>query len=365
MNGKGDFKMIAKLISFKKPENMQPLNITINNCKFKNMSFYYTYTFASGECHNELCKKLEKYNSYEKFLFSLNGFVKAFMEGNYSLSYDQAVNLWGKDNAAAIFAEDDYPFKTQFIVFNNNLILQNFQLNYKIGLDSMIVQFKITDDDIIYSKGDKTKRVIVNSVDSKNDIYAYLYGTFLFDLELIVPDDERFDAYDAYEQWRLYDKTVNVYLERCWEVLKSMGYAKECEVIPDVANPYWDYVAQSDGTITVALLDTTFNQNKLAMEKLKLIIDSSEKDIKTKHYFLTDSDNKQYLSDKKGTLGGHCKLKIYGELSCKSANHYIDKGQYVRNRVFFKSESDAISAGYRPCAVCMREKYDLWNKLQK
>lgn len=357
--------MIAKLISFKKPENMQPLNITINNCKFKNMSFYYTYTFASGECHNELCKKLEKYNSYEKFLFSLNGFVKAFMEGNYSLSYDQAVNLWGKDNAAAIFAEDDYPFKTQFIVFNNNLILQNFQLNYKIGLDSMIVQFKITDDDIIYSKGDKTKRVIVNSVDSKNDIYAYLYGTFLFDLELIVPDDERFDAYDAYEQWRLYDKTVNVYLERCWEVLKSMGYAKECEVIPDVANPYWDYVAQSDGTITVALLDTTFNQNKLAMEKLKLIIDSSEKDIKTKHYFLTDSDNKQYLSEKKGTLGGHCKLKIYGELSCKSANHYIDKGQYVRNRVFFKSESDAISAGYRPCAVCMREKYDLWNKLQK
>lgn len=365
MNGKGDFKMIAKLISFKKPENMQPLNITINNCKFKNMSFYYTYTFASGECHNELCKKLEKYNSYEKFLFSLNGFVKAFMEGNYSLSYDQAVNLWGKDNAAAIFAEDDYPFKTQFIVFNNNLILQNFQLNYKIGLDSMIVQFKITDDDIIYSKGDKTKRVIVNSVDSKNDIYAYLYGTFLFDLEWIVPDDERFDAYDAYEQWRLYDKTVNVYLERCWEVLKSMGYAKECEVIPDVANPYWDYVAQSDGTITVALLDTTFNQNKLAMEKLKLIIDSSEKDIKTKHYFLTDSDNKQYLSEKKGTLGGHCKLKIYGELSCKSANHYIDKGQYVRNRVFFKSESDAISAGYRPCAVCMREKYDLWNKLQK
>lgn len=365
MNGKGDFKMIAKLISFKKPENMQPLNITINNCKFKNMSFYYTYTFAPGECHNELCKKLEKYNSYEKFLFSLNGFVKAFMEGNYSLSYDQAVNLWGKDNAAAIFAEDDYPFKTQFIVFNNNLILQNFQLNYKIGLDSMIVQFKITDDDIIYSKGDKTKRVIVNSVDSKNDIYAYLYGTFLFDLELIVPDDERFDAYDAYEQWRLYDKTVNVYLERCWEVLKSMGYAKECEIIPDVANPYWDYVAQSDGTITVALLDTTFNQNKLAMEKLKLIIDSSEKDIKTKHYFLTDSDNKQYLSEKKGTLGGHCKLKIYGELSCKSANHYIDKGQYVRNRVFFKSESDAISAGYRPCAVCMREKYDLWNKLQK
>lgn len=364
MNGKGDSKMIAKLISFKKPENIQPLNITINNCKFKNMSFYYTYTFASGECHNELCKKLEKYNSYEKFLFSLNGFVKAFIEGNYTLSYDQAVNLWGKDNAAAIFAEDDYPFKTQFIVFNNNLILQNFELNYRIGLDSMIVQFKITDDDIIYSKGDKTKCVIVNSIDNKNDIYAYLYG-ILWDLNLITSDDERFDAYDAYEQWRLEDKTVNVHLERCWEVLKSMGYAKEYEVASNISNIYWNYAAQTNGTIIIALLDTTFNKNKLAMDKLKLILNSSEKDIKTNHYFLTDSDNMQYLSDKKGTLGGHWKLKIYGELSCKSANHYIDKGQYVKNRVFFKSEYDAISAGYRPCAVCMREKYDLWNKLQK
>lgn len=45
------------------------------DCKFKNMSLYYTNKDASGDCHNELCKKLEKYNLYEKFLFSLNGFV--------------------------------------------------------------------------------------------------------------------------------------------------------------------------------------------------------------------------------------------------------------------------------------------------
>lgn len=364
MNGKGDFKMIAKLISFKKPENMQPLNITIDNCKFKNTSLYYTYTAASGDCHNELCKKLYEYNSYEKFLFSLNGFVKSFIEKNYTLSYDQAVNLWGKDTAAAIFAEDDYPFKTQFIVFNNNLMLHNFELNYKIELDAMVVQLKITNDDIIYSKGDKTKCVIVNSIDNKNDIYVYLYG-ILWDLNLITSDDERFEAYDAYEQWRLEDKTVNLHLERCWEVLKSMGYAQEYEVVSNVSNLYWNYAAQSNGAIIIALLDTTFNKNMLAMDKLKLILNSSEKDIKTKHYFLTDSDNMQYLSDEKGTLGGHWKLKIYGELNCKSANHYIDKGQYVRNRVFFKSESVAISAGYRPCAVCMREKYDLWKKLQK
>lgn len=46
-------------------------------------------------------------------------------------------------------------------------MLHNFELNYKIELDAMVIQLKITNDDIIYSKGDKTKCVIVNSIDNK------------------------------------------------------------------------------------------------------------------------------------------------------------------------------------------------------
>jgi methylphosphotriester-DNA--protein-cysteine methyltransferase len=30
---------------------------------------------------------------------------------------------------------------------------------------------------------------------------------------------------------------------------------------------------------------------------------------------------------------------------------------YVRNRVFFADEDTAIAAGFRPCAVCLPEKY--------
>lgn len=96
-------------------------------------------------------------------------------------------------------------------------MLHNFELNYKIELDAMVIQLKITNDDIIYSKGDKTKCVIINSIDNKNDIYAYLYG-ILWDLNLITSDDERFEAYDAYEQWRLEDKTVNLHLIYIWNV---------------------------------------------------------------------------------------------------------------------------------------------------
>jgi methylphosphotriester-DNA--protein-cysteine methyltransferase len=30
--------------------------------------------------------------------------------------------------------------------------------------------------------------------------------------------------------------------------------------------------------------------------------------------------------------------------------------------VFFKDEQTALAAGYRPCAVCMREHYNLWKE---
>jgi len=79
-------------------------------------------------------------------------------------------------------------------------------------------------------------------------------------------------------------------------------------------------------------------------------------------YYLQDESDNTYESTEKGTLGGHKKLKIYGRLDCPSALRYISKGQYVKYRVFFRDESTAIKAGYRPCAVCMPEEYRKWKR---
>lgn len=85
---------------------------------------------------------------------------------------------------------------------------------------------------------------------------------------------------------------------------------------------------------------------------------------KNKKYKLIGKDGKAYYSEDKGKLGGHRKSKIYGKLDCPSANRYIAKGQYVQHRVFFADEETAIAAGYRPCAVCMKEQYLLWKSRQ-
>ena len=68
--------------------------------------------------------------------------------------------------------------------------------------------------------------------------------------------------------------------------------------------------------------------------------------VEQKMYKLIGPDGKEYISEEKGTLGGHRKLKIYGKLNCPSALRYIAKGDYVQHRVFFKDEETAIAAGY-------------------
>ncbi len=60
------------------------------------------------------------------------------------------------------------------------------------------------------------------------------------------------------------------------------------------------------------------------------------------------------------TLAGNRKAKIYGLLSCSSG-----KRLRVKNRVFFKSESEALKEGFRPCCHCMNKKFVQWKKEQE
>lgn len=82
----------------------------------------------------------------------------------------------------------------------------------------------------------------------------------------------------------------------------------------------------------------------------------------TKVYKLIGVDGKPYQSPVPGELGGHRRNKIYGRLDCPGALRWIAKGHYVKQRVFFADEKTAVSAGYRPCAVCMPQEYRAWKQ---
>jgi hypothetical protein len=61
-----------------------------------------------------------------------------------------------------------------------------------------------------------------------------------------------------------------------------------------------------------------------------------------------------------GTIGGHRRSRVFGRLDCPSALRAIARGGYVDDRVFFLDADTARAAGYRPCAVCMRDEYRSW-----
>lgn len=78
-------------------------------------------------------------------------------------------------------------------------------------------------------------------------------------------------------------------------------------------------------------------------------------------YRLTGTDGRPYESATPGGLGGHRRSRIYGRLDCPSAARAIARGgPYPAHRVFFATEADAVSAGYRPCAVCLPHEHARW-----
>jgi methylphosphotriester-DNA--protein-cysteine methyltransferase len=79
-------------------------------------------------------------------------------------------------------------------------------------------------------------------------------------------------------------------------------------------------------------------------------------------YTLIGADGQPYASARKGTVGGHRRSKIFGRLDCPSARRALAQGGYATGRVFFADAATATQAGFRPCAVCMRDAYQAGKK---
>lgn len=85
-----------------------------------------------------------------------------------------------------------------------------------------------------------------------------------------------------------------------------------------------------------------------------------------KRFKLLGPEGKPYWSETPGTLGGNAAARIYGKLTCGAALRALRRSPaYAKNRVFFASEEDAISAGFRPCGICMRKRLRQWEKAQR
>jgi methylphosphotriester-DNA--protein-cysteine methyltransferase len=79
-----------------------------------------------------------------------------------------------------------------------------------------------------------------------------------------------------------------------------------------------------------------------------------------KHNDTNTATLKKLFHQRSITLAGNRKLKIYGTMTCSSG-----KRMKKMNRVFFSTETDALTNGYRPCAHCLKAFYNSWKIAQE
>jgi len=181
-------------------------------------------------------------------------------------------------------------------------------------------------------------------------------------------------AYHAFQDECSIDRYIET-MKYTVKLLNNRGFLKQYYLIADEYADIWNcYTKKKDNSVLFTILDPQYKRDKLLCERINCLWNALYKydekngweetnlDLSIPFYFLQDENDNTYISSCKASLGGHKKLKIYGRLDCPSAHRYLERGQYVKYRVFFKDEATAIEAGYRPCARCMKEKYKIWKQ---
>ena len=342
-------------------QRLQYPNIYIPN---RGAAYHFDFLPENSDEKTRLKKAVEEYNNYLDKLDSIDGFQAFFVGHDLCVSKKEIAEHWSEEVAETVFSKKAYSFDTNLQIRAGCLLDKTFPRRYSVQIEGEELFLPIGENANSYPSSCWKMQLMWNWVDNGHDFTISLWELLGEPTWQNGDDDEAPVSYgfDYYDQIRF--EPPELQLVRSFSKLENLGYIKVVTIVPDKLDPFWEHFCKSDGSIDCAVVDPSFQKNKLVMEQILKLLWTPTDELKEKPYFLTTDQNIQVLSSVPGTLGGHKKLKIYGRLDCPSAARYLAKGQYAQNRVFFTDENTAISAGYRPCAICMPEAYKKWKEAQ-
>ncbi|MCQ2211164.1 MAG: hypothetical protein MJZ34_12830 [Paludibacteraceae bacterium] len=365
--------LVAKCVS-QNNKDLQLNQLIYPNIRIPNRGLAYTLSFKdeNDEMIVKLKKDIAEYNAYIEKLFAIEGFWELFKKNGYCISRNECLNRFGTNSTEIIFSLKRYQFQTEICVNDEWAFLREAKWKYTVMVEDTMIEFETEETDEGYPKtakiGNRNYDILWNWCEDERDFCFYFWNKADSKawIEVLEDDEEPvkdYSSFTVYDQSRDCMDGPDINLMKVFKLLQDMGYLSVYYINSETENPIWKFRSAPNGKIGMMLLDTSFEKNSMAMEKIKLLLNCAESDVND--FILTDENGHQVLSKDKGLYGGHCKLKIYGKMDCASANRYVDNGQYVQHRVFFKDEETAIKAGYRPCAKCMPEAYKEWKEKQK
>ncbi len=347
------------------PESYSFSRLQYPNIHFQNRGVAYHYDFLAedSEEKKQLKNAVEEYNHYLDQLDGIEGFKQFFVEHNLCVSKEEIAEYWSEEIAEVVFSQKTYVFYTDLRLLGGLLFDRSVPHQYSAHIEGEELLLPIGEPAWKYPDHVGEMRLIWNWVDNAHDLTISIW-------ELLGgPEWKREEnppvlyGFDYYDQIR--NEEPEMQLVRVYNKLENLGYIRTVTIVPDNPNLLWKNYCKSDGSLDCGIVDMSFLKNKLVMEQINQLLWTPTDELKEKPFFLTTEMNTQRLSAVPGAFGGHKKLKIYGRLDCPSAARYLAKGQYAKQRVFFIDEETAISAGYRPCGVCMREAYAKWKMQNK
>lgn len=381
INTRCDTLYIPKLISIS--------NGRISGCNTSsNLGYYLGY--CSKELHDEriapIIKAAEQYNDIVSYLWSLTGFPELFKDYNYFLSKNDFAKVYGCDITDYVFSLASPPFcYPDIVVKDDYLFLANIEYTASFELCEQIYRIRINGNADGYPSEMNNKICLWNWIDGETD-FAICFVNYIYSQlpkGVSINDGPLYD-FDCYDQWRGSLTAGCRLIFRILELFKHYGYLEEYKLFVESNSAIWNYYTETqDNSVGLYLLDKRAFKDKLLIAKINALMDActitydddncpiygtlvdpatDSYDVTQRFYFLQDENDNTVVSKNPGLFGGHNRLKIYGRTDCPSAARHITNGKYIRHRVFFQDEKTAIAAGYRPCAVCMRDAYQKWKQ---
>ena len=340
-----------------------------------------------GYCSEELYEEriipiqeaINNYNDIVEYLWNIEGFKEFFTKHNSYVTKKEIEISFGSDIANKVFSLSAPPFcLSDLIVINDVLFLRTADYKANFTLDNKSYTVKLNGDAKEYPNESNDKIFLWNWVENDTD-FSFNFVSWIENTKTPILPFTFYD-FDSYDQWRG-SKTTSIFIvEKILYEINKHGYLEKYKLFNSDNNGVWQYyTATSDNSVGLYLIDKKFLKDKLLINKINALLDAcstkydslnksvygilvnpetEDIEINQKFFYLQDSNNATYISKEKGSYGGHYKLKIYGYLDCPSAKHYLSKGKYISNRVFFKDTKIAQMAGYRPCAKCMKKEYE-------
>ena len=375
-----------------KPEYISITRHGYTGCRAidRGLAHYLGYSVHNDEEFEKAIKEIradyEKYNSKLKKLWDVDGFKEYFSSKGYYVSEQDVTDKFGEevaDLAMSLYRPSNcFPY---IVSYGEALLLEGTTYVADLEFNNRHYEIKINGSSEGYPKEIDDKYCLWNWNSNGTD-YSVDFAVLISEKYHNLFDGGILESFDYYDQWRGEDgMTANKMMNIVFDELEKWGYLSRYRVLANNMHGVWNYYTSlDDNSVGLYLVDKKAFKDELLIARINALfeacsieyddddnaqkgslIDDSTDDVNFDEpfYYLQDSSNKTYISRNKGVYGGHNKLKIYGRLDCPSANRYVAKGEYFNHRVFFTNEETAISAGYRPCGVCMKEKYKEWKKI--